>query len=270
MASRPNRPIQSRALDPISWTPSERRIRCRRWRDKKPRRTRRSFTDEFKAGAVRLVLDEGKTVGRGGARLGVDGVVACGIGSSRPGRIARTGKTGLDDGRARGARAAPERESHPAGGAGDPKKGGSLLREGAAVRFRFIAAEKAHHSLSMLVSVYAGDAQRVLCLAPAAGVGPCAAGSAAEGPGAGLVRRQQTALRQPAHSPGSDRAAGAREPQTGDPVDAGGGTEGPGAQTVQVHDDERPRPAGRGQSPRSPVHRRRRPINGGSATRPSS
>jgi transposase len=29
----------------------------------KSRRTRRQFTDEFKAGAVRLVLDEGKTVG---------------------------------------------------------------------------------------------------------------------------------------------------------------------------------------------------------------
>src|SRR3954469_11293963 len=29
---------------------------------KKPKRPRRSFTDEFKAGAVRLVLDEGKTV----------------------------------------------------------------------------------------------------------------------------------------------------------------------------------------------------------------
>lgn len=29
---------------------------------KKPKRTRRSFTDEFKAGAVKLVLDEGKTV----------------------------------------------------------------------------------------------------------------------------------------------------------------------------------------------------------------
>src|SRR3954467_14536273 len=27
------------------------------------KRTRRSFTDEFKAGAVRLVLEEGKTVG---------------------------------------------------------------------------------------------------------------------------------------------------------------------------------------------------------------
>jgi transposase len=30
----------------------------------KKRRARRSFTDEFKAGAVRLVLDEGKTVAR--------------------------------------------------------------------------------------------------------------------------------------------------------------------------------------------------------------
>ncbi len=30
----------------------------------KPRRARRSFTDEFKAGAVHLVLDEGKTVGQ--------------------------------------------------------------------------------------------------------------------------------------------------------------------------------------------------------------
>jgi transposase len=29
---------------------------------KKPRRPRRSFSDEFKAGAVRLVLDEGKSV----------------------------------------------------------------------------------------------------------------------------------------------------------------------------------------------------------------
>ena len=31
--------------------------------DKNSKRTRRSFTEEFKAGAVRLVLDEGKTVG---------------------------------------------------------------------------------------------------------------------------------------------------------------------------------------------------------------
>jgi transposase len=30
----------------------------------KQRRQRRKFTDEFKAGAIRLVLDEGKTVGQ--------------------------------------------------------------------------------------------------------------------------------------------------------------------------------------------------------------
>jgi transposase len=29
---------------------------------RKPKRARRSFTDEFKAGAIRLVIDEGKTV----------------------------------------------------------------------------------------------------------------------------------------------------------------------------------------------------------------
>ena len=32
--------------------------------DKKPARVRRRFTDEYKAGAVRLVIDEGKSVGQ--------------------------------------------------------------------------------------------------------------------------------------------------------------------------------------------------------------
>ena len=31
--------------------------------DKLGRRVRRQFTDDFKAGAIRLVLDEGKTIG---------------------------------------------------------------------------------------------------------------------------------------------------------------------------------------------------------------
>jgi transposase len=39
--------------------------------DKKPKRTRRSFTEEFKAGAVRLVLDEGKTVAVAARDLGL-------------------------------------------------------------------------------------------------------------------------------------------------------------------------------------------------------
>jgi len=37
----------------------------------KKRRVRRSFTDEFKAGAVRLVLDEGKTVAGVARELGL-------------------------------------------------------------------------------------------------------------------------------------------------------------------------------------------------------
>ena len=37
----------------------------------KPRRTRRSFSDEYKAGAVRLVLDEGKSVAAAARDLGV-------------------------------------------------------------------------------------------------------------------------------------------------------------------------------------------------------
>jgi transposase len=37
----------------------------------KRKRTRRNFTDEFKAGAVRLVLDEGKTVAAAARDLGL-------------------------------------------------------------------------------------------------------------------------------------------------------------------------------------------------------
>ena len=39
--------------------------------DRKPSRTRRSFTDDFKAGAIRLVLDQGKTVAAAARDLGL-------------------------------------------------------------------------------------------------------------------------------------------------------------------------------------------------------
>jgi transposase len=39
--------------------------------DTKNRRTRRSFTDDYKTGAVRLVLDEGKTVAAAARDLGL-------------------------------------------------------------------------------------------------------------------------------------------------------------------------------------------------------
>ena len=68
------------------------------------------------------------------------------------------------------------------------------------MRFALIAAEKAHHPLQTAVSVLAGDAQWVLRLAQAAGIGARTAGSPAEGVGARLVRGQQAPLRQPADS----------------------------------------------------------------------
>ena len=39
--------------------------------DRKAKRTRRSFTDEYKASAVRLVLDEGQTVAAAARDLGL-------------------------------------------------------------------------------------------------------------------------------------------------------------------------------------------------------
>jgi transposase len=39
--------------------------------DKEPRRTRRSFTDDFKASAIRLVLDEGQSVAAAARDLGL-------------------------------------------------------------------------------------------------------------------------------------------------------------------------------------------------------
>ena len=39
--------------------------------DQEPRRTRRSFTDDFKASAIRLVLDEGQSVAAAARDLGL-------------------------------------------------------------------------------------------------------------------------------------------------------------------------------------------------------
>ena len=61
--------------------------------DTKPRRTRRSFTDDFKAGAIRLVLDEGQTVAAAARDLGLTSRHFA-TGSSRPARIAPRGSRG--------------------------------------------------------------------------------------------------------------------------------------------------------------------------------
>ena len=109
----------------------------------KPRRARRQLTDEFKAGAVRLVLDEGQTVGRvaRGPRSGSHRVGGADLGRARPGRP-HEGSHRRHARGTRGAPAPPEREPDSAGGAGDPPKGGHLLRDRAAVRFEFIARRR--------------------------------------------------------------------------------------------------------------------------------
>ena len=56
---------------------------------KADRRTRRQFTEEFKAGAVRLVIDEGKTVGAVARELDLTRVVAAQLGPGTRGPIAR-------------------------------------------------------------------------------------------------------------------------------------------------------------------------------------
>ncbi|MDP2321763.1 MAG: IS3 family transposase [Acidobacteriota bacterium] len=58
-----------------------------------------------------------------------------------------------DDRRARGVGAAPQRESRPARGARDPKQSDGLLRQAEPVRFWFIAAQKAEHSVTDLCRV---------------------------------------------------------------------------------------------------------------------
>src|SRR5262245_45706240 len=88
--------------------------------DAPKRRHRRPFTDEFKAGVVRLVLDDGKTVGAVAREIDLtETAVREWVKRARADRT--HGRTGLT-GRARGARAPAQRESRAADGARHLKK----------------------------------------------------------------------------------------------------------------------------------------------------
>ena len=67
-------------------------------------------------------------------------------------------------------------------------------------------------------------------------------------PGACLVRREPSAVWQPAYSRGSHRAGGACQSEARHPFNAGRRSCGARAQAVHVHDDERSRSAGRRES----------------------
>ena len=113
------------------------------------RRVRRQFAEEFKAGAVRLVLDEERTVGAVAREL--DLTPSALAGWVRAGQAERTqGKSGLmKEDREELVRlrkelriVQEEREIL--------KKSGGVLREAEPMRFTFIAAKKAEHTVTIL------------------------------------------------------------------------------------------------------------------------
>src|SRR5712692_10326155 len=71
------------------------------------------------------------------------------MGASRA-RRSHERSDGAHDGRARGARAAPERITDRPEGARNPEKSGGLLREAEPMRFTFVAAKRAEHTVSIL------------------------------------------------------------------------------------------------------------------------
>src|SRR5713101_5864378 len=106
---------------------------------RKGRRARRAFTAEFKAGAVRLVLDEGKSIAQVARDLDLTATSGSFLGQDRP-----------DHRGARRAGEAPQRESRAPDGTGDPKKSRGLLRERECMRFAFIKKEKATYPVTAL------------------------------------------------------------------------------------------------------------------------
>ena len=89
--------------------------------DTKRRRPRRQCDEEFRSQAVRLVLDDGKTIAIVCARSGSDTVGAAVVGATGPGGSHERSHRAHDGG-ARGARAPAERESRAADRARNLKK----------------------------------------------------------------------------------------------------------------------------------------------------
>jgi transposase len=190
------------------------------------RRARRRFDDDFKAQAVRLVLDEGKSVGAVARDLDLtETALRAWVHRARANRT--KGRTGLTT---------AEREE-----LSQLRKENRQLRlEREILKTRRPSSRKSQRhvradsgeegDLSHCDHVPgAGDlGQRVLRVVPTIRIGPRPARSTAARLGARLVRREHAAVRQPAHSRRSARAEGPREPQARDSADAGGRTAGPG------------------------------------------
>ena len=161
------------------------------------------FTDEFKAGAVRLVIDEGKSVGQVARELDLTAsALRRWVERARADR--GTGKPGVLTTAEREELGGCGRRIAAPDGARHLKKSGGLLREGEPVKFAFIAAKKAELRVTHPRAGVCGcHAQRILCVAPPAGIDARANGSATARGGPRLVRREPPAVRQSAGPCGS-------------------------------------------------------------------
>ncbi|MBL0693101.1 IS3 family transposase [Comamonas sp. JC664] len=117
----------------------------------KQRRKRRSFTAEFKAGAVRLVLEEGKTVGQVARDLDLTETALrtwverarADRGQGKPGALTTAEREELSRLRKENRQLQMERDFL--------KKAGGLLRKGGLeVKFELIDAQKAHFPIELM------------------------------------------------------------------------------------------------------------------------
>ena len=187
---------------------------------KRVRREKRQFTDEFRAGAVRLVLEEGKKVAQVARDLGLTpSSVSLWVRRARADRSG--GKTGLTTDE-RGEYAAMRKELR-------------VVKMERDIRLNSLWPSSRRRTHEVCVhpggeGLVAGDddmqrapglAARVLCVAGAPAVGAREGRRAVEGAHRRVVRREPRDLRQPARAQGSRHRA--RRPQPGHQADAGGG-----------------------------------------------
>ena len=117
--------------------------------DTPKRRARRPCTDEFNAGAVRLVLDDGGTVGVPARDLDLtEAVLREWVKRACADRM--HGRTGLTTAGARGVGAAPQGAADRGRRPGHPKKGHGVLREAEPMRFCLHRGEEAERRVTIL------------------------------------------------------------------------------------------------------------------------